>query len=167
MCVCGNIGFNFIKEFKGFGYYQGVVIEIKRDANNIKDRTVLYTDGNMKDLSLKQLSSLHSRNNHFLLAPNTPPKCDDEKSYLPTFESNDDFVNNDDQSDISSINSNGNNKKNSSFTINNDNIIFVSQKVQSLKSNARSINLDTIQNMLHRNLYVYCIQETCLDGNFI
>ena len=36
LCVCGNIGFNFIKKFKGFGFYQGVVIEIKRDAKNKK-----------------------------------------------------------------------------------------------------------------------------------
>ena len=35
----------------------------------------------MEDLSLKQLSSLHTRYNHLLLAPNTPPTCDDEKSY--------------------------------------------------------------------------------------
>ena len=35
-------------------------------------------------------------------------------------------------------------------------------------SNSRSINLDAIvQNMIHRNLSVYCIQETWLDGNFI
>ena len=83
----------------------------------------------MEDLSLKQLSSLHSRNNHFLLAPNTHLTCDDEKSYLPNFESNDSFVSNDDQSDISSINSNVNNKEDSKFLMNNDNIIFVSQNV--------------------------------------
>ena len=35
-------------------------------------------------------------------------------------------------------------------------------------SNSRSINLDAIvQNMIHRNLSVYCIQETWLDGNFV
>ena len=81
----------------------------------------------MEDLSLKQLSSLYSRNNHCLLAPNTHLTCDDEKSYLPNFESNDYFVSNDDQSDISSINSNANNKEDSKFLMNNDNIIFVSQ----------------------------------------
>ena len=26
VCVCGNIGFNFIKKFKAFGFYQGIVI---------------------------------------------------------------------------------------------------------------------------------------------
>ena len=98
MCVCGNIGFNFINTFKGFWLYQGVVIEIKGDAKKKEDIRVLYIDGDMEDLSLKQLSSLHSRNNHLLLAPNTPPTCDDEKSYLLIFESNDDFVNNDNQS---------------------------------------------------------------------
>ena len=44
----------------------------------------------------------------------------------------------------------------------------MSQNVQGLKSNARSINLDDIvQNVINRNLSVYCIQETWLDGNFI
>ena len=62
VCVCGNIGFNFINKFKAFGFYQGVVIEIKRDAKNKEDRRVLYTDGEMEDLSLKQLASFHSRN---------------------------------------------------------------------------------------------------------
>ena len=52
VCVCGNIGFNFINKFKAFGFYQGVVIEIKRDAKNKEDRRVLYTDGDMEDLSL-------------------------------------------------------------------------------------------------------------------
>ena len=81
LCVCGNIGFNFIKKVKGFGFYQGVVIEIKRDAKNKKDRRVLYTDGDMEDLSLKQLSSLHTRNNRLLLDPNTPATYNDEESY--------------------------------------------------------------------------------------
>ena len=90
-----------------------------------KDRRVLYTDGDMEYFSLKKLSSLHTRNNHLLLALNTPPTCDNEKSYLPSFESNVDFVNNDDQSDIISINSNANKKEDSRFPINNDNIIFV------------------------------------------
>ena len=80
----------------------------------------------MEDLSLKQLSSLHSRNNHLLLAPNTPPTCDDEKSYLLIFESNDDFVNNDNQSNIISINSNMNKEEDSTFSMNNDSINFIS-----------------------------------------
>ena len=80
----------------------------------------------MEDLSLKQLSSLHSRNNHLLLAPNTPPTCDDEKSYLLIFESNDDFVNSDNQSNIISINSNMNKEEDSTFSMNNDSINFIS-----------------------------------------
>ena len=112
-------------------------------------------------ISLKQLSSLHSRSNHLLLAPSTPPICDDETSYFPNFESNHDFVNNDDQSDIISINSNVNNKEGSRFPMNNDNVIFVSQNVQGIRSNLRRINLDDIvQNMIYRNLSVHCIQET-------
>ena len=51
LCVSGNVGFNFIKKFKGFGIYQCVVIEIKRDAKNKKDKRVVYTDGDMEDLS--------------------------------------------------------------------------------------------------------------------
>ena len=120
LCVCGNIGFNFIKKFKGSCFYQGVVIEIKRASKNKKDRRVLYTGGDMEDLSLKQLSSLHSRNNHLLLAPNTSRTCDDEKSYLPAFESNDDSVNNDDKSELNSINHTVFNTDDTRFTINND-----------------------------------------------
>ena len=83
-------------------------------------------------------------------------------------ESDDGFVNNDDQSDIISINSNVNNKEDSRFLMNNDNMIFVSQNEQGLRSNLRRINLDAIvQNMICRNLSVYCIQETWLDRNFI
>ena len=80
----------------------------------------------MEDLSLKQLSSLYSRNNHCLLAPNTHLTCDDEKSYLLIFESNDDFVNSDNQSNIISINSNMNKEEDSTFSMNNDSINFIS-----------------------------------------
>ena len=52
--------------------------------------------------------------------------------------------------------------------MNNENIIFISQYVQGLRINLRRINLDAIvQNMNNRNLSVYCIQETWLDGNLI
>ena len=61
-----------------------------------------------------------------------------------------------------------NNMDESISSANNEMIIFVSQTVQGLKSNTRSINLEAIvQNMINRNLSVYCIQETWLDGNFI
>ena len=30
LCACGNIGFNLIKKFKGFGFFQGVVIVMKK-----------------------------------------------------------------------------------------------------------------------------------------
>ena len=45
----------------------------------------------MEDLSLKQSSSLHSKKKYLLLDPDNPPTSDDEKSYLSTFESNDNF----------------------------------------------------------------------------
>ena len=122
----------------------------------------------MGNLSLKQLSSLHSRKNHLLLDLNTSTTCDDEKSYLPAFELNDDSDNNDDKSEWNSINHTVIDTDDTRFTINNDKLIFLSQNVQGLRSYLRKINLDAIvQNMIYRNLSVYCIQETWLDGNFI
>ena len=70
------------------------------------------------------MPSLHSKNKHLLLVPNSPPTCDNDKSYIPTSESNDDFVNNDDQSEINSINFSVNITNDLRSSITNDNIIY-------------------------------------------
>ena len=75
----------------------------------------------MGNLSLKQLSFLHSRKNHLLLDLNTSTTCDDEKSYLLAFELNDDSDNNDDKSEWNSINHTVIDTDDTRFTINNDN----------------------------------------------
>ena len=119
----------------------------------------MYTYVDIEYLSLKQLSSFHSRKNHLLLAPNTATTCDDEISYLSPFESIDDSVNNDDKSELNSIHHTVIDTDNTRFIINNYKLILVSQNIQGLRSNLRRINLDAIvQNMIYRNLYVYCIQ---------
>ena len=79
----------------------------------------------MEYLSLKQLISLHSKNKYLLLVPNTPSTCDNDKSYIPTTESNDDFVNNDDQSEINSINYSANITNNPRSSMTNDKIIII------------------------------------------
>ena len=66
-------------------------LKLKNMIKIKKDRRGLYTDGGMEDLSLKQSSSLHSKKKYLLLDPDNPPTSDDEKSYLSTFESNDNF----------------------------------------------------------------------------
>ena len=49
-----------------------------------------------------------------------------------------------------------------------NNLYFISQNVQSLRSEAQSINLDErIEIMTKNNILVYCIQETSLDGGFV
>ena len=54
----GDIGYRFEKNFKGFGIFEGCVIDIKTHAENNKNRRCLYTDGDSEDLSLIQLRSL-------------------------------------------------------------------------------------------------------------
>ena len=45
---------------------------------------------------------------------------------------------------------------------------FISQNVQSLRSETQSINLDAIIEMMSKNkISIYCIQETWLDGDFV
>ena len=48
----GDIGYRFRKNFKGFGIFEGCVIEIKTYAENNKNRRCLYTYGDSEDLSL-------------------------------------------------------------------------------------------------------------------
>lgn len=36
LSTCGDVGNNFMKTFKGFEFYQGVVIEIKKEAKSKK-----------------------------------------------------------------------------------------------------------------------------------
>ena len=58
--------------------------------------------------------------------------------------------------------------KHSKPNIIDNNLSFISQNVQSLKSEAKSINLDAvIEMMIKNNITVYCIQETWLDGDFV
>ena len=196
LCICGNIGFTFIKKFKGFGFYQGVVIEIKRDAKNKKDRRVLYTDGDMEDLSLKQLSSLHTRNNHLLLAPNTLPTCDDEKSHpnveflvensleTPQFPFMSPSSPSPSPSPSSSLpkttdtplhtpeqdnNEDSPPSKNESYSnLKGESIVFLSQNVHSLRSESQRLYLDIIVELMSfRKIDVYLIQETWLDGDYV
>ena len=98
----------------------------------------------MGDFSIKQLSSLHSRNNHLLLALNTSTTCDDKKYYLFVFESDDVSVNNDDKSEWNSIHHTAIDTDDITFTINNYKFIFVSHNVKGLRSNVRRINIDAI-----------------------
>ena len=47
-------------------------------------------------------------------------------------------------------------------------ISFISQNVQSLRSDSQSINLDAIIEVMKKNnISIYCIQETWLDGDFV
>ena len=50
----------------------------------------------------------------------------------------------------------------------NNNIDFISQKVHNLRSEFQNVKLDSIINIMSsRNIDVYCIQETWLDGNYV
>ncbi|KAL7517316.1 hypothetical protein ACHAWX_002248 [Stephanocyclus meneghinianus] len=53
----GNVGYKFRKLFDA-GWFDGKVIEIRPLAEGGKDRRVLYTDGDMEDLSLDDLQEL-------------------------------------------------------------------------------------------------------------
>ena len=148
-----------------------------------KNRRCLYTDGDLEDLSIVQIRSYERVTPKFLspvnvfnnpksskkpdLSPvenkdfNISTTSDNDKYYFPKSESKDEYEN-------SGIIPFVNRMDESISPANNEMIIFVSQNVQGLKSNARSINLDAIvQNMINSNVFVYCIQETWLDGNFI
>ena len=54
----GDIGYSFENNLKGFGIFEGCVVDIKTHAENNKNRRCLYTDGDSEDLSLIQLRSL-------------------------------------------------------------------------------------------------------------
>ena len=51
----GEIGYKFKKFFPGHGYFQGEVIAIKSVCTDNKNRRCRYTDGDMDDMSLKEL----------------------------------------------------------------------------------------------------------------
>ena len=52
------VGYSFEKNFKGYGWFKGKVVEILPGAAGGKDRRCEYEDGDMEDLSLHQLRSL-------------------------------------------------------------------------------------------------------------
>ena len=52
------VGYSFEKNFKGYGWFKGKVVEILSGAAGGKDRRCEYEDGDMEDLSLHQLRSL-------------------------------------------------------------------------------------------------------------
>ena len=52
------VGYSFEKNFKGYGWFKGKVVEILPGAAGGKDRRCEYEDGDMEDLSLQQLRSL-------------------------------------------------------------------------------------------------------------
>ena len=54
----GAIGYKFKKYFKGHGWFEGRVSEINIGAKEKKDRRVIYSDGDVEDVSIKQLKSL-------------------------------------------------------------------------------------------------------------
>ena len=41
----GNVGYRFQKEFKGYGNYEGRVIEIRSNVKDNKDKRCMYSDG--------------------------------------------------------------------------------------------------------------------------
>ena len=51
----GEIGYKFKKFFPGHGYFQGEIVSINSVSTDNKNRRCRYTDGNMDDLSLKNL----------------------------------------------------------------------------------------------------------------
>ena len=54
----GNVGYRFQKHFKGYGTYEGRVIEIRSNVKGNKNRSCMYSDGDKEDLSLKELEKL-------------------------------------------------------------------------------------------------------------
>ena len=63
----GDIGYRFEKNFKGFGIFEGCVVEIKTHAANHNNRRCVYTDGDSEDLSLIQLRSFKILSPKFFL----------------------------------------------------------------------------------------------------
>ena len=54
----GVIGYKFKKYFKGHGWFEGRVSKINIGTKEKKDRRVIYSDGDVEDISIKQLKSL-------------------------------------------------------------------------------------------------------------
>lgn len=54
----GCVGYRFSKFFPGYGYFEGIVIKIRPGADHGKDRRCVYSDGDVEDLSLKDLQAL-------------------------------------------------------------------------------------------------------------
>lgn len=138
---------------KNGSFYLGTVSEIRLGAKNNKDKRCIYNDDDKKYLSLNQLSIL-SRLYPLpkkIKEPDTNVNQNDHISDTSSVDINNlsDFV----DENIKSINT---------F------ISFISQNIHSLKSEFQSVKLDAIVNIISsRNIDVYCIQETWLDGNFM
>ena len=58
----GNVGYRFQKHFKGYGTYEGRVMEIRSNVKGNKDRRCIYSDGDIEDLSLKDIKKYNSLN---------------------------------------------------------------------------------------------------------
>jgi hypothetical protein len=54
-----SVGYSFEKHFNGHGWFKGKVVKIRPGAMGGKDRRCEYEDGDVEDLSLRQLRSLH------------------------------------------------------------------------------------------------------------
>ena len=114
----------------------------------------LYSNGYSEDLSLKEiqtLSRLHPLHQYF---KNIKPKIDDTDN-IPFY------------STVKSNMPKPSDTYSKPKTIDNHSS-FVSQNVQSSRSEAQSINLDAIiEMMIKNNISIYSIQETWLDGDFV
>ena len=56
----GNVGYRFQNHFKGYGAYEGRVMEIRSNVKGNKDRRCIYSDGDIEDLSLKDIGKYNS-----------------------------------------------------------------------------------------------------------
>ena len=162
----GDIGYRFRKNFKGFGIFEGCVIEIKTHAENNKHRRCWYTDGNSEDFSSIQIRSYKRLTSTFLspvkVLNNQNPL---EKSDLSDVENKDldiytsihvssilpesnheqcleNSISNEDEESVIS----DNDPKSFAFEDNNiksisNNIAFISQIVHSLRSESKVWNL--------------------------
>ena len=113
-------------------FYLGTVSEVRVGAKNNKDRRCIYNDGDIEDLSLRHIQTL----SRLYPLPRFIKKADSESHY-----DNTDYI-----PSASSVKRNKSNSSNESSLpkINDQHLYFISQNVQSLRSEAQCINLDAI-----------------------
>lgn len=57
----GNVGFRFTKHFPNHGWFEGEVVALRPGAKGGRDRRVVYSDGDMEDMSLAQIRQAVSK----------------------------------------------------------------------------------------------------------